>query len=268
MVDPKNNPDPKINLFENIALTFSGGGYRASTYSLGVLSYFNKVQFKGKSLLENVKGLSTVSGGTLTGATYAYHISKGKDFESFYNQFYNTLKEDKLLEIALSKLDSEDIWKNTHKKRSLINAFALAYAELLTNGTFKDLKDNKSHLEDICFNATDFSFGLAFRFQTTGAFGNYKLKNTNLTKLSNEMKIADAIASSSCFPTGFEPLVMPDDFVSDHNSDTYIAIKSQDDFQKGVGIMDGGIVDNQGIGSVMLANKERQNKYDLIMVCD
>ena len=32
--------------------------------------------------------------------------------------------------------------------------------------------------------------------------------------------------------------------------------------------MDGGIVDNQGIGSIMNADNRRKNKYDLIMVCD
>ncbi|MBN1821568.1 MAG: patatin-like phospholipase family protein [Prolixibacteraceae bacterium] len=268
MENSENDPKPKINLFENIALTFSGGGYCASSYSLGTLSYFNHVMFKGKPLLENVKGLSTASGGTLTGATYAYYKCKGNDFESFYKQFYNVLNEDKLLGIALKKLDSNETWVNTHKKRSLINAFALAYSELLTDGTFKDLKDHKSHLEDICFNATDFSFGLAFRFQTTGDFGNYKLKNSNLTKLSEEMKIADAIASSSCFPTGFEPLVMPDDFISNQDSDVYVALKNQEYFKKGIGIMDGGIVDNQGIGSIMNADARRKDKFDLIMVCD
>ena len=137
--------------------------------------------------------------------------AKGKEFETFYTHFYNVLNEDKLLGIALEKLASNELWETSYKKQSLINAFALTYAELLTDGTFKDIlkdKNNKSHLEDICFNATDFSFGLAFRFQTTGDFGNYRLKNTNLTKLSVDMKLADAIASSSCFPTGFEPLII------------------------------------------------------------
>ncbi len=274
MENAKKNPDQPINLFGNIALTFSGGGYRASTFGLGVLSYFNEAQFKGHSLLENVKGISTVSGGTLTGATYAYYKAKGKDFDTFYSHFYNVLNEDKLLGIALEKLASNELWKTSYKKQSLINAFALAYAELLTDGTFKDIlkdKNNKSHLEDICFNATDFSFGLAFRFQTTGDFGNYRLRNTNLTKLSGDMKLADAIASSSCFPTGFEPLVMPNDYVIDKKSDTYIALKEQNYFKEGIGIMDGGIVDNQGIGSIMNADARREKEgkaYDLIMVCD
>ncbi len=261
----------KINLFKNIALTFSGGGYRAAAYGLGTLAYLNHVKFKKKPLLQNVKGLSTVSGGTLAGATYAYFMADGKDFNAFYSHFYRMLNKDKLLETALKKLDSDDIWKNSHKKRSLINAFALAYADLLTDGTFEFIKTNKSHLEDICFNATDFSFGLAFRFQTTGDFGNYRLVNSNLTLLSNEMKLADAIASSSCFPIGFEPLVMPDDYISNQDSDAYIAIKEQDDFKKGVGIMDGGIVDNQGIGSIINADTRRKKDkkgYDLIMVCD
>lgn len=263
--------DPKINLFENIAITFSGGGYRASSFGLGVLSYLKQVRFKDKSLLEQVKGLSTVSGGTLMGATYAYYAAKGTDFESFYKDFYKILDEDKLLGIALEKLDSDKLWKTSHKRRSLINAFALAYNDLFTHENFLYLKQNKSHLEDICFNATDFSFGLAFRFQTTGRFGNYRLYNKHLNQLADDMKISDAIASSSCFPTGFEPILMPDDYVSDHSSEAYKAIKSLPIFNSGVGIMDGGIVDNQGIGSIINAEVRRVNEgkpYNLIMVCD
>jgi predicted acylesterase/phospholipase RssA len=262
---------PQVDLFENIAITFSGGGYRASSFGLGVLSYLKQVQFKDNTLLEQVKGLSTVSGGTLMGATYACYAAKEARFESFYKDFYKVLDEDKLLGTALEKLDSDELWKTSHKRRSLINAFALAYNDLLTTENFQFLKQNKSHLEDICFNATDFSFGLAFRFQTTGRFGNYRLTNRHLSQLSGEMKIADAIASSSCFPIGFEPLLMPDDYVSDHNSEVYKSIKEQPVFKNGVGIMDGGIVDNQGIGSIMNAEVRRVNDgkpYDLIMVCD
>jgi predicted acylesterase/phospholipase RssA len=263
--------NPQVDLFGNIAITFSGGGYRASSFGLGVLSYLKQVKFKGNTLLEHVKGLSTVSGGTLMGATYAYYAAKQSRFESFYKDFYKVLDEDKLLGIALEKLDSDELWKTSHKRRSLINAFALAYNELLTDENFHYLKQHKSHLEDICFNATDFSFGLAFRFQTTGRFGNYRLTNSDLSQLSDDMKIADAIASSSCFPIGFEPLLMPDDYVNDHNSEVYKSIKLQPEFAKGVGIMDGGIVDNQGIGSIMNTEVRRVNEgkaYDLIMVCD
>ncbi len=275
MSDINKDTNPEINLFGNIALTFSGGGYRASTFSLGILSYLNEVEFNKSTLLKHVTGLSTVSGGTLTGARYASSLVKGETFKEFFDDFYGKLKQDDLLEKALNFLSDDKTWrqsKNKHKKRTLINAFSIAYYELLTDVTFQSLKEANSHLEDICFNATDFSFGLAFRFQTSGYFGNYKLHNGNLSLLSEDMRLADAIASSSCFPMGFEPMIMPDDFVEDHDSDTYVAIKAQEEFEKGLGVMDGGIVDNQGIGSIMNTDtrrkKEGRPSFDLIMVCD
>jgi hypothetical protein len=262
----------QVNLFQNIALTISGGGFRASSFGLGILSYLNHTRFQGKPLLENVRGLSTVSGGTLTGATYACYMAKGSSFLDFYNDFYRALVEDKILDTAINKFSDKKIWKISHKNRSLINAFALTYEELLTNSTFAELRNgNISHLEDICFNASDFSFGLAFRFQSTGDFGNYRIKDYNVNSLVDEIKISDAIAASSCFPLGFEPIIFPDDFISEHSSAIYLAIKTKEKFVPGIGLMDGGIVDNQGIGSIMNADARRKKSgktFDLIMVCD
>ena len=58
----------KFKPFDKIGLCFSGGGYRATFYGLGVLSVLHKIQFQEKSLLEAVKSLSSVSGGTLLDA--------------------------------------------------------------------------------------------------------------------------------------------------------------------------------------------------------
>ena len=57
--------------FKNIGLCFSGGGYRATFYSLGIISYLNQIKFKGKPILEAVSALSSVSGGTLLAVAYA-----------------------------------------------------------------------------------------------------------------------------------------------------------------------------------------------------
>ncbi|MBP6979179.1 MAG: patatin-like phospholipase family protein, partial [Lentimicrobiaceae bacterium] len=57
--------------FENLALSLSGGGYRAAAFHLGLLTYLSSVKWKDKSLLERVRILSTVSGGTFTGVCYA-----------------------------------------------------------------------------------------------------------------------------------------------------------------------------------------------------
>src|SRR5690606_20932331 len=110
------------------------------------------------------------------------------------------------------------------------------------------------------------------RFQTPGGdFGNYRVKSGTLDHLRGSFKVADAMAASSCFPLGFEPMIMPDDFFDIHEDPSYKELKSQDHMRTGIGLMDGGIVDNQGIGSIMNADNRRKHdghQFDLIMVCD
>lgn len=263
--------------FEKIGLCFSGGGYRATFFGLGVLSYLDNVDYKAKSLLKSVKAISTVSGGTLTGVGYAKAVqSPDYDFKSFFKTFYNTFtpKNDKLLETAIAKLENDDVWKaNPYKKRSLINAFALTYAEMpLFKGSFEQFEKGEiKQLKQVCFNATDFSFGLTYRFQNTGYFGNnplYKNNQTEVNALRNRVELGDVIASSSCFPVGFEPLIFPDDYFKNHEDSDYKNLKQLDDFINGIGIMDGGIADNQGIGSMMLMNDRMDDGLDLIIVND
>ena len=56
------------------------------------------------------------------------------------------------------------------------------------------------------------------------------------------------------FPSGFEPMMFPDDF----------KVSSREDIASGItkrfGLMDGGVVDNQGIDPILLAEK-RMRKY-------
>lgn len=260
--------------FENIGLCFSGGGYRATFYALGILSYLNNVKFKGKPLLEYVEALSSVSGGTLLAVAYAKSAQDTKhNFLDFFKTFYQTFepKNDKLLDTAIKKLEDDTIWKNNaYKTRSLINAFALTYAEMeVFKGDFSIFENPVSqHLKQVCYNATDFSFGLTYRFQNTGVFGNSPLSNTSVEKLKFKVQLGDIIASSSCFPLGFEPLQFPDDYFKDHTTTDYKVLKSLDRFIDGVGIMDGGIADNQGIGSMMRINERMKNALSLIIVND
>jgi hypothetical protein len=260
-----------LSPFESIGLCFSGGGYRASSFTLGVLSYLNHTVYADSPLAEKVVAMSTVSGGTITGGYYASCKAKEIPFSRFYNNFYTFLYEDKLLETALSHMEDEDFWKTSTKKRSLINAFAMAYETLLLPGTMDDLNEmGASTLKYVCFNATDFSFGLAFRFQNHGLFGNYRLNCEEMDAFKGGIRIADAIAASSCFPMGFEPIIFPDDFRNNQSDYAYKNLKGKLLFVNGIGIMDGGIVDNQGIGSMVNINNSNRpgTPLDLIMVND
>lgn len=272
--------DDNFTPFENLGLCFSGGGYRATFFSLGVISYLNSIAFKDKPLLDKVRAMSSVSGGTILAVAYAKEVqSPDFNFDTFYKDFYNNFKpeNDDLLKNSIEKLVSKDVWKkHAYKTQSVINAFALTYSDLkYYQGTFDQFKDLKeSNLQHVCFNATDFSFGLSFRFQNTGRFGNKPLYCAEIKKMESETELGDVVASSSCFPMGFEPLVFPDDYYKNHKDPNYLALKTKEEFKNGVGIMDGGITDNQGIGSMMnindrMGSKANGNKkLDLIIVND
>ncbi len=253
---------------KSIGLCFSGGGYRATFFSLGVVSYLHKIQYQGRPLVDNVEAVSTVSGGTLFGVAYSKAVQDPNfQFEEFFQKFYANFDpdKDKLLQTAIAKLSNDQVWKDhPHKKRSLINAFALTYADMdIYQGDFGLFaKPTAPNLKYVCFNATDFSFGLVFRFQNTGKFGNNPLGKSEVTKIKNDIQLADIVASSSCFPLGFEPLVFPDDYISDQESSEYKSVKNLELFTDGVGIMDGGIADNQGIGSMLRISERRKDEND------
>ena len=245
--------------FGTIALSLSGGGYRAAAFHLGAMAYLNRISYAGTPLLHKVKILSSVSGGSFTSAMYATTIRKGGDFRDVYTKLYRLMKEVDLVDESLKKLGDKKC--QTGKTKNLINAFAEVYHEKFFPDRF-DLFWNgrESHLSEIIFNTTEFSRGLAFRFQKThqdhGYFGNYFFQ-TPLTA-AREIRIADVVAASSCFPGGFEPMVFPADFQNDESPllDEYAKeLESSEAEGYPISIMDGGIVDNQGIGSVILAER-------------
>lgn len=273
-----------------IALAISGGGYRAASFSLGMLSYLHRIKVGAWTLLECASVISTISGGTITGTKYAVGIKEGKTFEEIYVELYRFMHDENLIEASLDRLISSKDW-NKVRVKSLINAIADAYDEkLFSKAKFGTLINEGTpiHLRHICFNATEFANALQFRFQWTekmlapeegeperGIIGNnyYRIPS----ELASHIRMADILAASSCFPGGFEPINFPTDF--------NLPEKDCAEFMKNckglpVGLMDGGIVDNQGIEPVLLANTrmERNIEFnngelegaalDLIIVCD
>jgi hypothetical protein len=284
-----------------IALSFSGGGFRAAAYSLGCLSYLNKI-----GLLQNVKFISSTSGGSITNLLYSLFIFEGKTFEDYYKFQAEQLEGEALLKKALAIFESNNEWISTpNKSKNFINAFSLAYDKMFNGKTFDSLSNlnNHPHLEQICANATEFTNGLVFRFQShnpsekfpNGDYGNHfiKFKKTEV-ETYGKIKLGDILASSSCFPSGFEPLIFPDDYINANLTkqqllksisyraneftveDNYnkVDLMSNEDFKKVIkfGLMDGGITDNQGIDALIKADERRKDKlleqFDLIISCD
>ena len=246
---------------DRIAIALSGGGYRAAAFHLGTFDYLQRVQYQGNPLMHKVRVMSTVSGGTICGALYAVKLKRGESFDSFYDKMITKMRDFDLISAGLELLNQDGNWPE-HKRRNLINAFAQIYDKDFYDGAtfdmFVDLEDDDCHLEEVIFNATEFKNGLYFRFQNEGRCGNQFM---HLTKAEmRELKIGDIAAASSCFPSGFEPLAFPHDFTYKGAKNLELRCKYED-FQEGpVGLMDGGIVDNQGIYSAILSEQRRSNR--------
>jgi predicted acylesterase/phospholipase RssA len=258
--------------FKNLALSLSGGGYRAASFHMGLMTYLSSVIWEDKSLLERTRVISTVSGGTFTGACYATTMAMNKTPMDFYNKMYRFMSEVDVMDKGLKKLEDFENW-NSKKERSLINALSLVYFDDFEQNTFATLFDNDSHLKEIIFNATEFNYGLPFRFQKTAMTSDNRLyayygnKQVNMPPAAiREVRLADVIAASSCFPMGFEPINFPHDFrhkespVLDELKESYREDKWGKKCKFPIGLMDGGMVDNQGIDSVINA-EYRMSKY-------
>lgn len=218
---------------ENIALAFSGGGFRAAGFALGTLAYLKKM-----GLLEKVTYMSSASGGTIATAMYALNNAGGKDFGEFYKKLYQNLAGVDLLTEVFNILNDKKAWdERPYKRRNFINSFAMTYDKLLFDR--QDLAaltgSKTTHLQEVCFNTTEFYRGILFRQtvkmqydskeaqhnpeldenndaegDSTYLYGNFII-NLNHAAARN-LKLADLLAASSCFPGGFEPIIFPDDF--------------------------------------------------------
>ncbi|MCX6121907.1 MAG: patatin-like phospholipase family protein [Ignavibacteriales bacterium] len=245
-----------------IALCFSGGGYRAAAFHLGVLAYLNHIQ-----LLPQVEILSTVSGGTLAGLTYAYSLKKKKSFEEFYKNFHEFLSNVNLVKLSFANIGKKS--ENALGFEDLITSIADVYDAKLFSGDRFELFWQKPaiHLQEIIFNATEFRTGIDFRFQKSrndkGRIGN---GNVSISlEDAQKIRLADIAAASSCFPGGFEPLAFPQDF---QWPDNVIPQSLKEKFIKALPLMDGGIYDNQGIDAALLAIKRHKTDIGMFIISD
>jgi predicted acylesterase/phospholipase RssA len=287
--------------FTNIALAFSGGGFRAASYSLGTLSYLHNLQIDSISLSERIGFISSSSGGTITAIAYSSQRHNITPFPTFFNELLNNLAGESILEEVLATLTNDKSWNQpgSDKSRNLINSFAKVYDKVLFKGeTMATYFDRKlSRGLEVCFNTTEFYRGLSFRFQTEGSEDKRQLIGNNYLWFDNnhfetfkKIKLADILAASSCFPMGFEPILYPQDFTYTDSIDKTLSSKQlrsamhYENYKEEIlslnnasfpsfAFMDGGITDNQGLSSLMLADKKRRHRvkptpFDLIIVTD
>lgn len=248
-----------------IGLSLSGGGYRAAAFHLGVLMYLNRITLQnGSRLLDCVNTISSVSGGSITALWYVLNEANGVNRETSFAALMEKLNTIDLPEDVLTPIK-----EGRGLDRTLIKQLAKMYNRHFFNGAqFGAILDavGNIHVHHFTANASDFQNGLPFRFQATrrlggpnrrfqyGVIGNryYSINR----EIARNIKLADILAASSCFPAAFEPIVYPDDFeLGDQGMSQYMYQNSK------VGLMDGGIIDNLGLDSVFRAEEQLKKEH-------
>lgn len=238
--------------FGKIALSLSGGATRAAGFHLGTLWYLDRL-----GLLEDVATVTSASGGSFVATTWAMSLKRGKTFTDYFSWMVDRLRKAEMVEWCLSEL-TDGTPKSRSGRRTLVTALAEVYDRHFFEGfRFGQFWDEEPgiHLEDFVFNATDFRTGLGFHFSRHGPIGNARTPIP--AELVRQVRLADVMAASSCIPGGMEPFFFPHDFVWEGN-DADEAFRRVEQILHGQGVdstqlMDGGIYDNEGIESTLLA---------------
>lgn len=275
-VTKRGDPLPK-RPFANLAISLSGGGFRATAFHLGLLSYLSTKSWQEITLLERTRILSTISAGSFTGIKYITTIKKGGTIKECYKSLYIFMSRYDLVSESLRFLSDDANWKYG-LQRSLINSFAFTYHKDFESEKLGLLWDESRpiHVKEICFAATEFNFAQPFRFQKTektrlkvGGVRDEHVGNEKIhipVEVAKEIRLADILAASSCFPFGFEPINFPDDFIygeADLLKNSALLPKytfEGDKINYPIALMDGSIDDNQGIDAVIMA-EERMRYY-------
>lgn len=270
----------------SIALTFSGGGFRAAGFSLGTMVLLQKL-----GLLEKVQAISSASGGSITAAFFLmakaklYTLEKPclSDCFSFFQEFYIPLKSflesDKVADAILSDLGgSQKMIKNaanSYNEQLLETLWGISEPSAtektkeISERVWQLLQDPNTSPDCLSINSTNMTDASLFRFAMLRTIisedkeirregkgiviGNKFIdisdpKNQQISQDCQNLSLGDMIAASSCFPLGFEPIIFPDDFCD--NKESLNRLQKLTPNQAKVALMDAGLYDNLALTSV------------------
>jgi NTE family protein len=180
-------------------LTFSGGGMRAAALSYGVLEGLRKTDIvldgRKQRLLDEVDGISSVSGGSFTAGYYG--LFGDRIFEDFESKF---LKKNIQRSLILRALLNVANWVRLFSSAFALSDLAAEYYDkyIFEGGTFGDMVARKGPF--VIINATEMTHGTRVMF-TQGAF------DVICSDLSL-FPVARAVAASSAVPMALTPITL------------------------------------------------------------
>ncbi len=243
-------------------LTFSGGGTRAAALSYGVLEELRKTEVtidgKKRRLLDEVDGISAVSGGSFTAGYYG--LFGDRIFEDFESKFLKKNIQGALLLGVLNPVNWVKLFSGMFGRSDLSAEY---YDKHIFEGkTFGDIAARKGPM--IIINVTDMSYGTRIGF-TQEAFD-------LICSDVSSFPVARAAAASSAVPMVLTPITlrnyagtcgykMPERFeemlksraVSERQFYLVNNVSAYLDSEKKpyIHLVDGGVADNLGLRAIL-----------------
>jgi NTE family protein len=233
-----------------IRIAFSGGGFRATFFSLGAYRRLVELNFH-----DRVTHIESVSGGSFAAAQIMCALSDGR--------FKSVQDFDKRVTEPLIKLGQCQFRRKILRKvlypRLPRNRFSMLFPKYLDTLIFneKKLTELPSFPEWSC-HSTCLNTGKRFRFKQKEIGGN----SIGITKDFNDIKVSFAVACSAAFPFMFAPMKLKTtdrEFYNNWWTDNSVLNKAK--LPKVLHLSDGGVYDNLGSESII--------KYkDPFIICD
>ena len=224
-----------------IALTLSGGGFRAMLFHAGALLRLNEL-----GLLSKVSRIASVSGGSLASGVLAtqWPLYGTPDANGVLPAFAQTFLP-KIQGFARNRLDIMDIAAGLLPFTTAADQIAHSYERLL----FSDVTlANLPPGPEFVFCSTNLSTGVLFRFTRKYA-GDYILGYIP----DPQIKLATAVAASAAFPPFLSPVLLDvkeGDF-KDWPEESGRSTVDPAPFRQRVVLCDGGVYDNHGIEPIV-----------------
>lgn len=219
-----------------ILLALSGGGFRATLAGLGVLRFLADAD-----LLDDVRIISSVSGGSLANAAMATHWDKGRTQPAF-----DELILQPVLDAITSRSFLGDLIRNSWRTTRPGSTRTTVLADRL------DKRFLHGHLlEDLpagcwfMFNATNVSEGVRFRFDAD-VIGDYV--NGSIATADTGVRVATAVAASAAVPGYFPALRLKH-------------LRFPCNTGSPVDVADGGVYDNLGLEVIQRERDELENSF-------
>jgi len=238
--DPR-TPEP------GMALSMSGGGYRAMLFHLGSVWRLNEL-----GCLKSLKRISSVSGGSITAAMLGFKWRQlGFDTNGVAANYVSAVVAP-IRGLASTTIDQASILSGIFTPGSISDKVASAYRDhLFQHATLQDLPDDASGPRFV-INATSVQTGALFRFSRP-YIADYRVGRV----FNPRVELAKAVAASSAFPPVLSPCTI------DFDPASWVASGSEDlhrpPFTSRVVLSDGGVYDNLGLETTW-------KRYDTILV--